>query len=571
MALVIGTGCLGLVGLLPAQEKPAEPPAEAPAAEPPPVPKGVEVLARGPVHEAFATPTAEAGPTKTVPKQPPQPIEELPPDEKPEGDVLWISGYWAWDDDKADFLWVSGIWRTPPPHKRWVPGYWRASGQEWQWVPGFWSETARAESASQDVTYYPAPPAPPQVAPPGPPPAADTFYVPGSWVWNGEAYAWRAGYWAQVQPGYVWVNAHYVWAPNGFVFVPGYWDLAIAKRGVLFAPVYVDTVVVGPRFVYRPAYVVSGTVVVDALFVRPSYGHYYFGDYYGPAYRTLGFESCVVYSRRNYDAIFVYSSWEHRADPGWTSVQLDICLARHAGRAPVPPRTLVQQNLVVQQNITNVTNVTNITNNTTNVTNNVTRINAPTVTNNQVLVPASKLSTVTGTKTVPLDQAAKTQALTQAKSLQQVVAQRQNVETAAPSGNPGKPHQAQLTVPAQQPVGPRPSSVKLLAPPTAGPGTTSAAHGPTTPTAPHAATSAAAGAPPGKSFSPPPDGPHPPNSFTAHPAGAAPGHPGSPRPAAGKGPLMPLHPKPMSPPPRPQPGHPAPPEKKPPEQPSKSN
>src|SRR5437867_2448331 len=88
---------------------------DAPAAEPPPVPKGIEVLARGPVHEAFATPTTEPAPTKSVSKPPPKPIEEMPPEQKPDGDVVWINGYWAWDDDRNDFLWVSGIWRTPPP------------------------------------------------------------------------------------------------------------------------------------------------------------------------------------------------------------------------------------------------------------------------------------------------------------------------------------------------------------------------------------------------------------------------------------------------------------------------
>src|SRR5437868_4027373 len=49
--------------------------AQAPGA--PPVPKGVEVMARGPVHEAFATPTAEAEPTTPIPKKPPLPLEEM--------------------------------------------------------------------------------------------------------------------------------------------------------------------------------------------------------------------------------------------------------------------------------------------------------------------------------------------------------------------------------------------------------------------------------------------------------------------------------------------------------------
>src|SRR6266542_2666613 len=79
----------------------------------------VEVLAKGPVHEAYAEPS-EREPTATtvIPKEPPKPIEELPPDQKPEGDnVQWMPGYWAYDEEKKDFLWVSGFWRNAPPNR----------------------------------------------------------------------------------------------------------------------------------------------------------------------------------------------------------------------------------------------------------------------------------------------------------------------------------------------------------------------------------------------------------------------------------------------------------------------
>src|SRR5207247_74927 len=162
---------------------------------------------------------------------------------RPEGDVVWIGGYWAYDDDRTDFLWVSGCWRTKPDAKEWVPGYWREVGNNWQWVPGFWTSVQ-----AKGVTYYPVPPAPPNVAP-------------------GEA------------------------------------------------PVTVDVVVVGPRYVYTPYYAVRDTIVLDTLFVRPAYGAYYFGDYYGPAYVAIGFEPCVFYSRRHYEPIIVYERWHHREDP----------------------------------------------------------------------------------------------------------------------------------------------------------------------------------------------------------------------------------------------------------------
>jgi len=314
-------------------------------APPPPLPEGVEVMARGPVHEAFATPTADPQPTRPVPRKPPLPIEEMPPEEKPEGEVIWIAGYHHWDDDRNDYLWVSGCWRIKPPGRDWVPGYWREQGEQWQWVPGFWTETAAQQAAGKEVVYHPEPPAPPAVAPPGPPPNADSFYVPGHWVWNGDRYAWRAGYWAHVQPGYIWVPAHYRWTPYGYVHIAGYWDLAVARRGMLYAPVVVNTVVVGPRFVYTPTYAVADTIVLDAMFIRPNCCHYYYGDYYGPRYRDLGYETCVVYSRTHYEPIVVYRTWEYRENPRWLEVQLTLHDNRYYGRAAPPPRNITQVNV----------------------------------------------------------------------------------------------------------------------------------------------------------------------------------------------------------------------------------
>jgi hypothetical protein len=426
----------------------------APMDEPPPAPKGVEVLARGPVHEAFASLAGEPIATKPVPKRPPKPLDELPPVEKPEGQVIWIGGYWAWDDERKDFLWVSGIWRTPPPHKQWIAGYWREQGEQWQWVPGFWTDTAEEEQEAKQVTYLPKPPDPPEAASPGQPPVADCFYVPGSWFWNPQtgAYAWRAGYWARVQPGYVWVPNHYCWTPSGYIFIPGYWDLAVSRRGVLYAPVIVDPAVVTAGFSYTPAYAVSDTVVVDALFVQPLYAHYYFGDYYGPAYATMGYESVFVYSGRRYDSIIVYETWAHRSQPNWVSLQIDIFNGRSRGALPVPPRTLAQQSTIIQQNITNVTNVTN---NITNVTNNTTTVNRTTVKyTTPVLAPTSKVMAAKGVKTVALDTATRMQAKQQAAAAQQVAMQRTATERPLPPGAPRQARVASLSVPKTQPVKP---------------------------------------------------------------------------------------------------------------------
>src|SRR5262249_43273172 len=106
---------VGLVGVTPGRAQ------NAPGA----IPQGIEVQARGPVHDAYASLAADPVAPNPIAKNPPAPIEEMPPAEKPEGDCIWISGYWAWDDDRSDFLWVSGVWRAVPPGKQWVAGYWR--------------------------------------------------------------------------------------------------------------------------------------------------------------------------------------------------------------------------------------------------------------------------------------------------------------------------------------------------------------------------------------------------------------------------------------------------------------
>ena len=159
---------------------------------------GVQVLTRGPVHEAFAeTVTFDPEPGIVVPKAPPAAIEELPPDQKPEGaNVAWIPGYWGWDDERSDFLWVSGVWRTLPPGRQWVPGYWGRSAQGFQWTSGYW-----ADAKASEVEYLPEPPATVEVGPNIAASSADQTWLPGCWVWQQNRYAWRPGFWATVAAG----------------------------------------------------------------------------------------------------------------------------------------------------------------------------------------------------------------------------------------------------------------------------------------------------------------------------------------------------------------------------------
>ena len=293
--------------------------------------QGMEVLTRGPVHEAFAeTVIFDPEPGMLVPKAPPAAIEELPPDQRPEGaDVAWIPGYWGWDDERSDFLWVSGVWRALPPGRQWVPGYWGRSGQGFQWTSGYW-----ADAKTSEIEYLPEPPRTVEAGPNIAAPSADKTWLPGCWIWHEGRYAWRPGFWATVPPDWNWVPAHYVHAPRGYVFVDGYWDYSIGRRGVLFAPVHFDAGVhTRPGFSYVPATVIDLGVFANHLFLRPRYQHYYFGDYYAPSYSTAGYYPWYSFqsSRHGYDPIYAHQPLAE--SPGRA-----VGTARRSG-LPEPPRS----------------------------------------------------------------------------------------------------------------------------------------------------------------------------------------------------------------------------------------
>ncbi|MDR3619634.1 MAG: hypothetical protein P4L85_09805, partial [Paludisphaera borealis] len=343
---------------------------------------GVQVLTRGPVHEAFAVPVMndpKAG--LVIPKSPPAPVEEMPPDEKPSGpNVQWMSGYWSWDDARNDFIWISGIWREPPPGRQWVPGYWNQVAGGFQWIPGAWIPVGPQRAAGIQVgsalaqgqaEYLPAPPASLELGPNSPSPSADVFWSPGCWYWQQTRYVWRPGFWAAVQPTWVWVPAHYVWTPGGCLFVEGYWDLPLADRGMLFAPVYyAQPVYLQPAYVYTPTITIATPGLVANLFVQPSYNHYCFGDYYDQRFLTAGifpwFSLTYTSGPRPpayYDPLFTfYASVNVRSNPGWAAHCREDYILRRDNIAMRPPRTYIEQTRIVQNNINITNNVTVINN-----------------------------------------------------------------------------------------------------------------------------------------------------------------------------------------------------------------
>ena len=305
---------------------------------------GVQVLTRGPMHEAFAAASMTGATAGVVISQPPyESIDELPPDQRPEGaNIAWIPGYWSWDDDRSDYIWISGVWRDVPPNRQWVPGYWATVGDGVQWISGFWGEVAQTE-----VTYLPAPPEPLEVGPSSPAPAPDHVWSSGSWVWQQTRYHWQPGYWVVQRPDWVWTPAYYTWTPRGHVFVPGYWDYDLVNRGVMFAPIYYDQPVYRqPSYHYSPRIVIDLGVIVASLFVRPRSQHYYYGDYYDPRYESRGFYPWYSAQASRYGPDPIYMHYRSRQlvhNPNWDTYVVEQYRYRREHVAARPPQTLALQ------------------------------------------------------------------------------------------------------------------------------------------------------------------------------------------------------------------------------------
>jgi hypothetical protein len=331
-------------------------------------PQSPQVMTRGPIHEAFAAPVIHdpvAGPI--IPKAPPDPIQELPPDQKPAGqNVQWIPGYWSWDVSQNDYLWISGIWREPPPSSQWVPGYWHAVEGGSQWVPGTWVPVSTGQDQAQgDQSYLPAPPKSLENGPTSPQPAPNTAWTPGYWSWQGGGYAWRPGFWAAVQANWIWMPAHYVWTPSGYLFVAGYWDLPIANRGLMFAPVYYpQPVYAQPGFFFSPTISIVGSAVTANLFVQASTNQYLFGNFYAQNFASVGiapwFSFTIATGRPlYYDPLFSYYAVINvRQNPAWvTQVREQYALRRDRVELR-PPSTYIEQTRIIERNITINRNVT---------------------------------------------------------------------------------------------------------------------------------------------------------------------------------------------------------------------
>jgi hypothetical protein len=57
----------------------------------------------------------------------------------PEPNMMWMPGYWAYDQDQGDYYWVPGSWvEAPYQGALWTPPYWGWYGGQYRFHRGYW-------------------------------------------------------------------------------------------------------------------------------------------------------------------------------------------------------------------------------------------------------------------------------------------------------------------------------------------------------------------------------------------------------------------------------------------------
>ena len=161
--------------------------------------------------------------------------------------------------------------------------------------------------------------------PSSPAPSENCSWAPGYWSWHeasdaGDArYVWSPGCWMPYNPDWLWVSPRYVSTSCGYLFVRGYWDYPIERRGILYAPIFCGRVR-QPNFVYCPSVCVSTTTLTSCLFVRPQCQSYCFGDYFDTRYSSSGIYPWYSFHNSRYgcDPIYAHCAASHYRDREWS-------------------------------------------------------------------------------------------------------------------------------------------------------------------------------------------------------------------------------------------------------------
>ncbi|HKD38279.1 MAG TPA: hypothetical protein VKB78_15805, partial [Pirellulales bacterium] len=140
---------------------------------------------------------------------------------------------------------------------------------------------------------------------------------------------------------------------RGFLFVGGYWDRLLYDRGLLFSPVaFSRPVYAQPNFTYVPNIVFDTGLLTTNLFVRPGYGHYFFGDYYGQNNVALGFQPwfSARYGGAVYDPLFAhYRTYFARRDPDWANRLEQRYTYLNAHPEARPPRSFADAERIAER------------------------------------------------------------------------------------------------------------------------------------------------------------------------------------------------------------------------------
>jgi hypothetical protein len=196
----------------------------------------------------------------------------------------------------------------------------------------------------RELPYVDPPPESLERGPSIPPPEdGSCYYVPGAWVYEDTRWLWRPGFWCRGYNDWVYCPPRYCWTPAGTLFVNGYWDYPLERRGLLFPPVRFPGGLLRADFRYRPAFALNTQAVIGSLWVRPGIGGYAFGDYYGAGYARAGYKPWITYGGRGRDPLFSHYRWVNRNNPSWATGLADLYFDRNRGTAPRPAPTLAAQ------------------------------------------------------------------------------------------------------------------------------------------------------------------------------------------------------------------------------------
>jgi hypothetical protein len=170
----------------------------------------------------------------------------------------------------------------------------------------------------------------------------DEFRVRGHWSYRRGEFVWDSDFTAAHKQGWVWIRSHWAWTPRGALYLPGYWDYALANRGIAFAPLSLDGSLEwgekaerGQRF--SPTVAVNLAKLSEAAFIAPGLGHYYFGDYFGgdphnemrPWFEPDSFDEV--------DPNFAYERWQRREQSDWRETLVEHYRERRSQPALRPP------------------------------------------------------------------------------------------------------------------------------------------------------------------------------------------------------------------------------------------